>query len=123
VKKFLAGYFAYLQVLIFAGFCYLLVWLMINYLSPTVVADLLWPDSYLIFQAILFLGNFCGFTFLFQNKRLGFWAALTIFTWLFFKLSHFILTFPLVVGIILSSALLLFCLYFYPKIRHRWQKS
>ena len=106
MKKFLIGYFNYLQVLILALFLYLLVWLLMHHVEPTVLADWGWPDSFLVWQILLAAANFFAGTFIFQNRRLGAWLAGTIATIMFFKFSQFEFSLPLIAALITSSLLL-----------------
>jgi hypothetical protein len=107
VKNFLKGYFNYLQILVLAVFLYLLLWLLMHHVEPTALADWLWPDSYLAWQILLAAANFFAGTFIFQNRRLGAWLAGLGASVMFFKLSHFEFTFPLIIALITSNSLLL----------------
>jgi hypothetical protein len=111
VKKFLIGYFNYLQVLILALFLYLLVWLLMHHVEPAALADWLWPDSFLVWQILFAAANFFTGTFIFQNRRLGAWLAGTLASIMFFKFSHFVFTLPLIIALITSSVLLFLWLW------------
>ncbi len=118
LKKFFKNYLAYLQVLTLAIIFYLGTGVLLNYVEPKSIANWFWPDSYLPLQLLIFGGNFFLLTFLTQNRRLGLWGALTIATWLFFKLNHFIINVPAVLAIVATSGLLLGWLV----IKPRWQQ-
>ncbi len=119
ILKFIIHYFYYLHLLVIAFFIYILVGLIWHYLSPASLAHWFWPDSYFIFQLLFFIANFFFFTFIFQNRRLGLWLALSIFSLLFFKFAHFAFTFPLILGLVFSCALLLFIIWLYPLYRQK----
>ncbi len=119
ILKFIIHYFYYLHLLIIAAFLYILIGLIWHYVSPASLAHWFWPDSYFIFQLLLFIANFFFFTFIFQNRRLGLWLALCIFSLLFFKFAHFAFTLALIFGLIVSFILLLLILWFYPLYRQK----
>ena len=115
MSNFIHGYYQYLQVLILAIFFYALVFLIWQLVPPAQIANWILPDLYLPLQALLFASNFFFFTFLTQNRRLGFYFALIIFSWLFLKLQHFVFTLPLILAWLMSSLSLLLLLCYNKK--------
>ncbi|MBQ6154464.1 hypothetical protein IJJ27_03075 [bacterium] len=93
--EFIGHYPQYLWLLAFAGFFYLILWLLVHYISPSSLANWLFPDSYLLVQIILFAGNFCAATFVSQSHHFGLWFSLVAMVAIFFKFAHFVFTFPL----------------------------
>ncbi|MDO5561258.1 MAG: hypothetical protein Q4G02_00570 [bacterium] len=115
MSDFWRDYYRYLQVLTLAIFCYVLVFLIWQFVPPAQIANWPLPDCYLPFQAILFAGNFFFFTFLTQNRRFGLYLATIIYLWLFFKLQHFVFTLPLILAWAISSIGLFFLLCYNSK--------
>ncbi len=121
VKKFLLGYYQYLQTLVLAGFFYALVVIIWRFVLPEQIANWPLPDTYLPLQLPLLAGNFLFFTFLGQNRKFGLWVSLVIFAWLFWRLQHFIITWPLVVSW-LTGSLFLVVWIFWPELKS-WGKN
>ena len=103
IWHFLLNYSHFLHLLSLALFFYLFVWLIFVHVPPALVANWIFPDSYLLVQALLAAGNFLAATFVCQSRFMGAWFALVAGTFLFFRFSHFLLTPPLVVTLIVAS--------------------
>ena len=93
------GYYRTLPLLIFGLFFYALVWMLTGRVAPATLANWLWTDSYLLLQLLLAAGNFFVFTYLCQSVAWGRWATLVVASVMFFKLGHFLLTLPLMIGL------------------------
>ena len=93
------GYYRTLPLLIFGLFFYALVWMLTGRVAPVTLANWLWTDSYLLLQLLLAAGNFFVFTYLCQSAAWGRWATLMGASVMFFKLGHFLLTLPLIIGL------------------------
>jgi hypothetical protein len=89
--QWLKNYYHYLQVLTVSLFFFAIVFLIVTRISPSSIANIPLPDTYLLLQIPLFLGNFFFGTFLFQNKKLGLLFAVAIAVILFFKFQHFLI--------------------------------
>ena len=102
-SHFLLGYPRYFHLLTLAGFFYVSVWLIFSSVEPAFLANWPWPDGYLLIQVLLFAANYLVGTFIFQSRRAGAWLAASVATVLFFRLSHFLFTLPLVVTLLAAS--------------------
>jgi hypothetical protein len=64
-------------LLLLGGLFYATTLTLMHYISPQLVQNWLWPNSYLPMQILVFAGNFFTFTFLTLHKKLG--LALSLF--------------------------------------------
>lgn len=88
VYQFVNNRLRFIPLLILALLFYSGVyWLVLN-IRPSQISDLLLPNSYLPFHALLLPANFFLFTFLTLSKRWGILIALIIQWLLFLKLQN-----------------------------------
>ena len=90
------NYGQYLQLLVLAGFFYLLVGLLMRNVPPSRIAHWLLPNTYLAWQLLLLGGNFFFFTFLWQSRLLGVLSAGLILSWFFFRFQQIVMTWPVI---------------------------
>lgn len=84
IKKYLNHlHLLFLATLFYAG----VIWVF-NAIYPQQIKNILLPNSYLPLQGLLFFGNFLLFSFLFLKSRRGFFTALIINSWFFFKFQQ-----------------------------------
>ena len=119
MSRFVGRYSQYTWLLLVAGFFYLLLWLITQYVPPSSLANWLWPDSYLLIQLLFLAGNFFFFTFWLQSHQAGLWASLMIMVGLFFRLAHFVFTWPLRISLLVASAICWWWLVWWPRWRVR----
>jgi hypothetical protein len=115
----LQAYWRYLICLVIASIAYYGLFLLVNQVYPSQIQHFLWTNSYLPFFVLLFLGNFFLLTFLFLNKKIGFYLALWLNLAVYLKISQVELDFY-GVGFLVLVAMTLFLLVKYKKfpIKH-----
>lgn len=91
LRSSIAVRFTYWPLLVLAAMFYAGTALLLTRLHPEAVRHWLFPDSFLPFHILLFLGNFFFFTFLTVRKRWGLFLALSFQWLLILKLQGFLL--------------------------------
>lgn len=84
----LVAYWHYIICLVIACLAYYGLFLLLNKVYPSQIQHFLWTNSYLPFFILLFLGNFFLLTFLFLDKKIGFYLSLWLNLAVYLKISQ-----------------------------------
>jgi len=106
-KVNLLAYWRYIVCLLIAALAYYGLFLLINKVYPSQIQHFLWTNSYLPFFALFFLGNFFLLTFLFLDKKIGFYLSLWLNLLLYLKISQIKFDFYGIIFLVLLAAILL----------------
>jgi hypothetical protein len=90
-SEFISQYLHHLPTLLLSVIFYGITFAVLNKISPSSTKNLLFPNSYLLFQLPFLLGNFFLFSFLFLNAKRGVFISMLIFVFLFLKMQGVVL--------------------------------
>ncbi len=106
-NKRLQAYGRYIICLVIAMMSYYGLFFLMSQVYPSQIQHFLWTNSYLPFFTLLFVGNFFLLTFLFLDKKIGFYLAIWLNLVIYLKISQVRLDFYSLGLLLLLAAILL----------------